>query len=58
MERTAAIAKLKAHEVDWRVVERGVEIISEANRHLPADMKASYPDSMTEGGRHRQRTSP
>jgi uncharacterized protein with HEPN domain len=36
---------LEAFEVDWLnqwVVERGVEIISEASRHLPADMKARH----------------
>ena len=26
------------------LVERGVEIISEASRHLPAEMKARHPD--------------
>ncbi len=27
-----------------RAVERGLEIISEASRHLPADLKAMTPD--------------
>jgi uncharacterized protein with HEPN domain len=27
-----------------RAVERGLEIISEASRHLPAETKAAYPD--------------
>jgi uncharacterized protein with HEPN domain len=37
----------EAFEVDWRkrwLVERGVEIVSEASRHLPADMKARHPE--------------
>jgi uncharacterized protein with HEPN domain len=37
---------LDAFEADWRKrwVERGIEIISEASRHLPADMKARHPE--------------
>jgi len=38
---------LDAFETDRRkrwVVERGVEIISEASRHLPGEMKARHPD--------------
>jgi len=38
---------LDAFEADWRkrwLVERGIEIISEASRHLPADMKARHPE--------------
>lgn len=38
---------LAAFEADWRkryVVERGVEIISEASRHLPDDLKARHPE--------------
>jgi len=38
---------LDAFERDWRrrwLVERGVEIVSEASRHLPADLKARHPD--------------
>ncbi len=34
-------------ETDWRaqwLVERGVEIISEASRHLTSDLKARHPD--------------
>jgi uncharacterized protein with HEPN domain len=37
---------LEEFEADWLsqwVVERGIEIISEASRHLPADMKARHP---------------
>lgn len=37
---------LDAFEADWRkrwLVERGVEIVSEASRHLPADLKARHP---------------
>jgi uncharacterized protein with HEPN domain len=38
---------LDAFEADWRkrwLVERGIEIISEASRHLPAGMKARHPE--------------
>jgi uncharacterized protein with HEPN domain len=38
---------LPAFEADWRkryVVERGVEIISEASRYLPDDLKARHPE--------------
>jgi uncharacterized protein with HEPN domain len=38
---------LEAFEADWRMqwfVERGVEMISEASRHLPAEMKARHPE--------------
>jgi uncharacterized protein with HEPN domain len=38
---------IDAFELDWQsqwLVERGVEIISEASRHLPDDMKARHPD--------------
>jgi uncharacterized protein with HEPN domain len=38
---------LDAFEADWRkrwLVERGVEIISEASRRLPADLKARHPE--------------
>ena len=38
---------LEAFENDWRrqwLVERGVEIISEASRHLPDDLKARNPE--------------
>lgn len=38
---------LDAFERDWRqrwVVERGVEIISEASRRLPDDLKARHPE--------------
>jgi uncharacterized protein with HEPN domain len=38
---------LEAFEIDRRkrwLVERGIEIISEASRRLPADMKARHPD--------------
>jgi uncharacterized protein with HEPN domain len=37
---------LRALEADKRkrwVVERGIEIVSEASRHLPADLKARHP---------------
>ena len=38
---------LEAFEADWErqwLVERGVEIVSEANRHLPPELKARHPD--------------
>jgi uncharacterized protein with HEPN domain len=38
---------LDAFESDWRkcwLVERGVEIISEASRHLPEEIKARHPE--------------
>jgi uncharacterized protein with HEPN domain len=37
---------LDVFESDWQrqwLVERGVEIISEASRHLPAELKARHP---------------
>jgi len=38
---------LEAFEADWRkrwLVERGIEIVSEASRHLPDDLKARHPE--------------
>ena len=38
---------LDAFETDWQMqwlVERGIEIISEASRHLTAELKARHPD--------------
>jgi uncharacterized protein with HEPN domain len=38
---------LDGFEADWRkrgLVERGVEIISEANRRLPDELKARHPE--------------
>jgi len=38
---------LEAFEADWRkqwLVERGVEIISEASRHLTDELKARHPE--------------
>lgn len=38
---------LEAFEGDWErlwLVERGVEIVSEASRHLPPDLKARHPE--------------
>jgi uncharacterized protein with HEPN domain len=40
--------KLDAFETDWQrqwMVERGVEIISEASRRLPDELKAKHPGS-------------
>eukprot|EP01037_Dinobryon_pediforme_P006664 gene6664-6734_t len=37
---------LEAFEADWQsqwLVQRGLEIISEASRHLPVELKARYP---------------
>jgi uncharacterized protein with HEPN domain len=37
---------IEAFEADWRkcwLVERGVEIISEASRHLSDELKARHP---------------
>lgn len=39
--------RLEAFEADWRkrwIVERGIEIISEASRHLPDALKARHPE--------------
>ena len=38
---------IDAFDADWRkrwLVERGVEIISEASRHLTAELKARHPE--------------
>jgi uncharacterized protein with HEPN domain len=38
---------LDAFEADWEkrwLVERGVEIVSEASRHLTSDLKARHPE--------------
>ena len=38
---------LETFEADWQrqwLVERGVEIISEASRHLPHELKARHPE--------------
>ncbi len=38
---------LEAFETDWQrqwLVERGIEVISEASRHLTDDMKARHPE--------------
>jgi hypothetical protein len=52
-------ASLNAFEGDWQkrwLVERGLEIISEASRHLPKTVKAAHPrDSVGESSRDRQR---
>lgn len=37
----------QAFEADWQrrwLVERGIEIVSEASRHLPPEMKARHPE--------------
>jgi len=39
-------ASLESFEADWErqwLVQRGVEIVSEASRHLPAELKARHP---------------
>lgn len=38
---------LDAFEADWRrrwLVERGIEIVSEAGRNLPVELKARHPE--------------
>ena len=41
------------------LVERGIEIISEASRRLPDVLKARHPGiPLAEGGRHRQCAAP
>lgn len=38
---------IEALEADWQrhwLIQRGIEIISEASRHLPARMKARHPE--------------
>jgi uncharacterized protein len=53
---------LDVFEADWRkrwLVERGVEIISEASRRLPDELKAHHPEISVAAGRgHRQRLVP
>jgi uncharacterized protein with HEPN domain len=50
IERIGAVLgemSLEAFEVDWQkqwLVERGVEIISEASRHLTDELKARHPN--------------
>jgi uncharacterized protein with HEPN domain len=50
IERMAGLVAdmpLAAFEADWRsqwIIERGVEIVSEASRHLPDDLKLRRPD--------------
>ena len=42
-----ADVSLESFENDWQrqwLVERGVEIISEASRHLPDDLKTRHPE--------------
>jgi uncharacterized protein with HEPN domain len=42
-----ANVSLEAFENDWQrqwLVERGIEIVSEASRHLPDDLKARNPE--------------
>ena len=39
--------RVETFEADWRgkwLVERGIEIISEASRHLPQEIKDRHPD--------------
>jgi len=47
IEEVTAAATFETYATSWgmqRAVERGLEIISEASRHLPADLKALAPD--------------
>ena len=54
---TAGVS-LEAFEADWRkrwLVERGVQIISEASRHLNKEVKSRGPENpLAEGGWHRR----
>ena len=46
IEATVAGASFADYAQSWtmrRAVERGIEIISEASRHLPDELKANYP---------------
>ena len=46
IEATVAGASFAEYARNWtmrRAVERGIEIISEASRHLPEELKARYP---------------
>jgi uncharacterized protein with HEPN domain len=46
IESTSAGLTLAEYEQSWQVrwaVERGVEIISEASRHIPEQLKLQYP---------------
>jgi uncharacterized protein with HEPN domain len=53
---------IEAFEADWRkrwLVERGVEIISEASRRLTEELKARHPENTVgQGGRDRKRAAP
>ena len=53
---------LEAFETDWQrqwLVQRGVEIISEASRHLTDEMKARHPKiPWQKGSGDRQRVAP
>jgi uncharacterized protein with HEPN domain len=53
--------QLAAFKADWKarwVVERGVEIISEASRRLPDEMKAPRGNTLVQGCWHRQCATP
>jgi uncharacterized protein with HEPN domain len=42
-----ANVSLEEFEADWQkrwIVERGIEIVSEASRHLPEELKARHPE--------------
>ena len=46
IEASVAGASFAEYARNWtmrRAVERGIEIISEASRHLPEELKARYP---------------
>jgi uncharacterized protein with HEPN domain len=47
VRETLGDLSLEALEADWQrhwVIQRGIEIISEASRHLPDEMKARHPE--------------
>jgi uncharacterized protein with HEPN domain len=47
IHRTLGETSLEAFEIDWQkqwLVERGIEIISEASRHLTNELKGRHPE--------------
>ena len=46
IEETVADATFTQYSTSWvtrRAIERGIEIVSEASRHLPNELKEQYP---------------
>ncbi|MEO5359931.1 MAG: DUF86 domain-containing protein [Nitrospirota bacterium] len=47
IDTTLRNVPLSIFEADWQrqwLVERGIEVISEASRHLPEELKVRYPE--------------